>query len=115
MEKIRPITLRYDDGKEYTLEFNRTSVVFAEQRGFNINDVGTKLMSGLTDLFWYSFRMHHPKVTKQESDKILFDDLGGLSEEVIDRLVALYNAPFNALVSEEEEGEEKNARAKVDL
>lgn len=114
MKRVKPITVKYEDGREYTLEFSRATVYFAEQRGFDINSVGTKLMTGLTDLFWYSFRMHHPKVTKQESDRILFEDLKGLSEDAIDRLIALYNAPFETLVSDEDD-DEKNAKAKMDL
>ena len=112
MDKVKPIILKYEDGRNYTLEFSRASVVFAEQRGFNIGDIGTRPMTAIPELFWYAFRMHHPSITKQQSDKILFDDLGGLTEEVLERLGELYDAPFGTLI-DTSEGDEKNATAKM--
>ena len=36
-ERVNPIIIRNEDtGDEYTLEFNRESIRFAEQRGFDI-------------------------------------------------------------------------------
>lgn len=118
MEKINPIVLRIrnEEGNiktEYTLEFNRASILYAEQRGFNIQGLGAKPMTAIPELFFYAFRMHHPKVTKEQSDDILFNKMGGLSEEVLQRLGELYNAPFTTLVPDEEEGGTKNAQVET--
>ena len=113
-EKVKPIILHdSEEQTDYTLEFNRESIRFAENRGFDISDVGKFPMTKLPELFFYAFRMHHPNVSREKTDRILFDDLGGLPEGVAERLGALYSAPFEALTSSGEP--EKNARITVEF
>lgn len=115
-EKVKPLLLTDNDtGEKYTLEFSRESVKFAEARGFDVDDVGRFPMTKLPDLFFYAFRMHHRNISRSRTDSILYDDLGGLSEAVIERLVMLYAAPFEALTASAEDGEPKNARMTVEL
>ena len=113
MDKVEPIILKYEDGREYTLEFNRNSVVFAEKNGFDINNVGSQLMTRIPELFWYAFRMHHPSVTQKQAEHILFEDMGGITEDITERLISLYNQPYMSLLSGD--GEPKNAQMKVIL
>ena len=43
VEDIKPIVLRFaDTHQEYTLEFNRQSVAFAEKRGFPLTPFNTE-------------------------------------------------------------------------
>ena len=113
-EKINPIILHdTEEGVDYTLEFNRESVRFAEARGFDISDVGKFPMTKLPELFYYAFRMHHKSVSREKSDRILFDYLGGMPDGMAERLGALYSAPFDALTASEEKS--KNARITVEL
>lgn len=115
MNKVKPIVLEYEDGKTYTLEFSRASVRFAERMGFSLASLGQAPMTATENLFWFAFRMHHPNLKKADTDKILYEDLGGLTEEALTRLADLYEAPFATLVDDEEDGEEKNAKAKMHL
>ena len=114
-EIVKPIILRDSETKEtYTLEFNRESVYFAEARGFSIDDVVKQPMTKIHELFFYAFRMHHQKVSRQKTDKILDDDIGGignLPEGFIERLYMLYGAPFDSMV--EDEG--KNSKVQIEL
>ena len=111
---IKPIILKdTESGETFTLEFSRESVMFAERKGFNISDLENKPMSCISDLFFYAFRMHHPRVAREKTDKILFEDLGGLSTEAIERLAELYAEPFNTLLPDE--GNEKNVKMTVEL
>lgn len=112
-KKIKPIILHFEDGRDYTLEFNRESVRFAEARGFDINDLGKFPMTKLPELFFYAFRMHHMNVSRAETDRILFDDLGGLPDGMAERLGELYGAPFQALSGGN--GDEKNGRVTVEM
>jgi len=97
-EQVKPIVLHDEDnGVDYTLEFNRETIKFAEQRGFDISDVGRFPMTKLPELFFYAFRMHHKNISRERTDRILFDDLGGMPEGMAERLGALYSAPFEAL------------------
>ena len=103
-EEVRPIVLRLNKTKDvFTLEFNRESVKFAEQHGFIVDDVDKYMMSGILDIFWYSFRMHHPRVSREQAERILCDELGGMPKGMLTRLGKLYNKPFKALVSDSEE------------
>jgi len=112
-ERIKPIVIRDNESNtEYTLEFNRESVRFAEARGFDIRDLDRFPMTKLPELFFYAFRMHHKNISRDKTDKILFDDLGGMPDGMAERLGALYGVPFNALAND---GEAKNGRMTVEM
>ncbi len=113
-DQVKPIILHDEENQiDYTLEFNRESIRFAEQRGFDIADVGKFPMTKLPELFFYAFRMHHRNVSREKTDRILFDDLGGMPDGMAERLGALYSAPFEALSSDE--GKAKNRKMTVEF
>lgn len=113
-EEVKPIILRIPErNEEYTLEFNRESVRFAENRGFVVEDVGKFIMTGLEDIFYYSFRMHHMKVSREQAMRILYDDLKGFPDGMVDRLAQLYNVPMQTLSQSEEDA--KNCKVTVEM
>ena len=112
MEKVSPIILTMEDGTEYTLEFSRKSVEFAEKRGFKFDELGDYMMMRVPELFYYAFRMHHSYMTKKQTDEILFDKLGGISEEVLTRLGELYAQGYDTLVNS---GESKNSKVTISM
>lgn len=112
-ERVKPIIIKDNRNKrEYTLEFNRESVMFAEQRGFSVNDLDRYPMVKLPELFYYAFRMHHRNLSKEKTDHILFDDLGGMPDGMAERLGALYAAPYDSLASDDER---KNPEVTVEM
>lgn len=115
-EQVKPIIIHdAENGIDYTLEFNRESIRFAEQRGFDIDDVGKYPMTKIPELFYYAFRMHHKNVSREKTDRILFDDLGGLPDGAAERLGALYAAPFEALSNKNDEKKAKNSKMTVEM
>ena len=109
IERVQPIIITDSEtGKEYTLEFNRDSVRFAEQRGFSMADVDRQPFIKLPELFYYAFRMHHMSVSKEKTDKILFEDLGGLMDGMAERLGQLYSNPYDALINKENKPKNPN-------
>ncbi len=113
-EQVKPIIIHdAENGIDYTLEFNRESVKFAEARGFDIEDVGRYPLTKIPELFFYAFRMHHKNISREKTDRILFDDLGGLPDGALERLGALYGAPFEALSNKDKDG--KNRKVTVEL
>ena len=115
-ENVKPIQIKSRDnaGEFYLLEFNRDTIKFAEAKGFNIQTLGNGInMSAIEDLFYYAFRMHQPNISKAQTDKILYEDLGGMPDGVLERLVTLYLAPFGTLVQTGDKG--KNSRLTVEL
>ena len=103
-----PIRFKTKDGREFILEFNRRTVQLAEKSGFNIENFDSAMMNSIPELFFYAFKMHHAWIKKDETDRILFEEFKGLTEEEIRRLVELYTAPYDALLNTD--GEEKNSR-----
>ena len=91
-----------EEGREYTLEFSRKTVSKTEQAGLDINSLDSKSMTMIPILFWGAFLMHHPHMTKEQTDRILFDGLGGLSEDEMGQLGKLFAAPFQTLIANED-------------
>lgn len=115
-EKVKPIILHDDNGDVYTLEFNLEAVKFAEARGFSLEDLYRKPATGVEDLFYYAFRMHHRNVPRERTNRFLWEDLGGLGnlpDGFIERLGQLYNDPVMAVRAADNEG--KNPRLTVEL
>ena len=112
-DKVKPIKVTYNDtGITYTLEFNRESVKYAESKGFILEDIATKPLSTIPDLWFYAFRMHHKMLPREKADKLL-DGLGKISTELITRLAELYVIPYEVFTQGDEQP--KNAKVVVEL
>lgn len=113
-ENVKPIILHDTEmGIDYTLEFNRESVRFAEMRGFDLDDVAKYPMTKLPELFFYAFRCHHRNISREKTDRILFEDLGGIPDGMLERLAQLYMKPFECLATKDDEV--KNAKVTVEF
>ena len=118
MEKIKPVILHdTESGNDFTLEFSRETVRWAESRGFSANSIEDAPMTRIPELFYYAFRMHHENVSRDYTDKIIFEDwggIGGIPDGLLERLGRLYAATFESLKADED-GEVKNAKVTVEL
>lgn len=114
-EKVNPIIITDNEsGAEYTLEFSRESVKFAEQRGFSMNDIERYPMTKLPELFYYAFRMHHKMIPREKTDK-LFERMI-FPKGFFERLGKLYALPLSFLAEEtEEENEGENPTITVQM
>lgn len=101
-------------GTVYELDFNRDAVRFAEARGFDTSDIQKYPTTKIPELFYYSFRMHHKAMAKNQTDKLL-EELGGLPSNVLWRLIDLYNQAGLTNVIQTEEESEKNENADWEL
>lgn len=110
-EEVRPLILHDEEsGMDYTLEFNRESVQFAERRGFVLEDVSKYPMTLTYDFFYYAFRMHHRNVSREKTDKIINEDWGGIAgipDGVLERLGLLYASTFGTLKDKEDKNPPK--------
>ena len=113
-ELAKPIRLVDNEtGESYILEFDRDTVRWAEQRGFDPDLVTKFPMTVGADFFFYAFRMHHRNIARDKTDKILFDYLGGINEttgKILARLMELYYQTFDSLADKAE-----NPRIAVEL
>lgn len=114
-ERVKPIILHdSESGIDYTLEFNRESIKFAESKGFRPEDVPNFPMTKVPEFFYYAFRMHHKNVSREKTDKFI-DELGGIAgfpNGFLERLFMLYQEPFEATKTEEAR---KNSTLTVEL
>ena len=92
------------DGKAYTLEFTRETVIATENMGFSLNAIADKPIGMLTILWRGAFLAHHDTLTIGEVDK-LFSEIKKVG--LMDALLELYRAPVESLF-DEDEGNEKN-------
>lgn len=98
-------------GKQYTLEFNRRTVLKLEKalraEGINLVEMTEnenvnplELVSIVDTVFTYAFKMHHPNVTQDVID-IIFEKLGN-KEQLSGVLFEIMTAPINALADNKE-------------
>lgn len=91
-------------GRTYTLEYTRKSVESMERQGFVAQEVQTKPMTCLPTLFAGAFQAHHRFVKRDVIDSIY----AGLprKDELLGKLVEMYNEPIMSLLEEPAESEE---------
>ena len=115
-EKVRPIVFKGEgdfEGREFTLDYTRKTVAKAERAGLNVNAMDSQPMTMIYLMFWGAFLSHHPRMTQEQTDKILDEQFGGIEglssiknadgETLIEHLGKLYAAPFSTLAPDEEE------------
>ena len=113
MDRVEPMVIKFENGEKYTLQFNRETAAELEQDGFKREDIGDMPMTRVPQIFHFAFKMHHPQITREKTDEILFNDLGGLTEGQIEKLGELFMVPYTTLINED--GKPKNAKVTVSL
>lgn len=86
-------------GKQFTLEYTRDSVRQMEREGFVTNDVVNKPMLTLPKLFAGAFKAHHKFGTKPTDIEEMFN-LFKNKDALLEKLVEMYNEPFETLLDE---------------
>lgn len=100
-------------GSTYTLEFTRRTVEQMEKQGFVAEEVTKKPMTLLPALFAGAFLAHH-RFVKRDVIEALYAKMGK-KDELIAKLVEMYNEPILTLLEDPEQGDsEGNANWAVD-
>lgn len=117
MEEIIKSARITDDksGTVYELDFSRESIVFAERQGFSLDNAVEHPVSGMRDLFYIAFRMHHRTVSREKTDKLIERWGGGIPEQLAKRLIQLYRQAESSYSILREEETEKNSGLTVEL
>ena len=104
-DRINPIRFTdKDSGEVYELDFNRESVKFMATQGFVMDDFVDMIATKGEELWYYSFRAHHRRLSRAQTDK-LYEKMGGLAPKVIKRLIELYQQALmsNNIVQDDED------------
>lgn len=113
-ERIKPMRITVS-GETYELDFSRESVAFAEQRQFSTDDVPKYPVTMIPEFFYYAFRKNHRRLARTQTDAIL-DKIGGLTPEMLKRLLLLYNqAAMSNNIMQDEEDLGKNSEVTVEM
>lgn len=117
MEIVQPIRMTDEKaGKVYELDFSRESVVFAERNKFRLDEALNYPVSGLRDLFYFSFRKNHRNVPREKTDKMIDERWGGaIPERVVTRLVQLYQQAQLSNAIQTDEDIEKNSGLTLEM
>lgn len=99
----KQLTFNYN-GTKYTLEYTRRTVEQMEKAGFVAEDIKTKPMSLLPQLFAGAFLAHHRFVKADVIDEIYSKMTN--KGELIGKLAEMYNEPILALIDEPAESSE---------
>ena len=95
------IILKDENGKEYSLEFNRKTVAAMENNGFVLDLDRPNTM--IDNLFYGAFQMHHKRIDRETVRKIWDDQTQ--KEQLLTALVKAYQKPLEELMSEPEGAE----------
>lgn len=119
-ERIQPIRITDNStGDVYELDFSRESTVFTDRlfrnAGIKLDEIADNVNEGIP-LFWYcAFRAKHKNLSRAKADE-LRNKLGGLTPQIIDRLINLYTqATMSNNVVQDEEELSKNSQVTVEL
>lgn len=91
-------------GTKYTLEYTRRTVEQMEKSGFVAEDIKTKPMLMLPQLFAGAFLAHH-RFAKAEVIDEIYSKMTNKGE-LIGKLAEMYNEPILALIDEPAESSE---------
>ena len=110
----KPVIIYDEQGNpEYTLAFTRSTVEFAEKRGFKIRDVADFPVNNIKDLFHFAFRANHKGMNQGDTDRI-FDELRVNRQNLLQRLLELYSEPLDSLM-DDTSNDAKNFKRAVEL
>ena len=102
-------------GQVYELDFSRESVVFAERNKFKLEDAIEFPVTGMSYLFYYSFRKNHRNVSREKTDKMIARWGGGVPEKLVKRLIQLYQQAQASNAIQVDEDAEKNSGLTLEL
>ena len=95
---MKSINFEYKSEK-YVLEFDRATVKYLEDTGFNIEELTKKPATMIPMLFYASFRKNHSGIKRKTVDE-MYDSLKDKSD-LLSALVELYSEPLESLLDNE--------------
>lgn len=114
-DRVSPVKITdTDTGEVYVLDFSRESVKFAEDRKFKVNEISDFPATRIPEFFFYAFRKNHKRVARSQTDDLL-EKMGGVSTQLLERLIQLYNQAALTHLIVLDEDDEKNVTVTVEL
>lgn len=99
----KQITIPYE-GKTYTLEYNRTTVMALEKEGFRVGEIDT--LTNITLLIIGAFRMHHSSLTRAKTLEIYKKAVKKNRDDFIAKLNEMCSETYLTLLNDPETEDE---------
>lgn len=97
-------------GKDYKLEFSRTSAKMFEDMGFTPSDLFTKPNSSVIPFVYCAFKANHTTMTMKKAEEIYSEIPANQKTEFISALTAMYTDTYTSLLGDEKGSDEGNAK-----
>lgn len=101
----KQITFQDNNGKTWTLEFNRATAKEVQNRGFDSDQVLNRSLTMLPLLWEGAFLMHHRYEKKEVIDNLL--EKMGDKQELFGKLSEMFNEPVETTLLNEPESSVK--------
>lgn len=102
----KSITINWH-GTDYTMEFNRKSVIGMEALGFEPRMLSSRPNTMIPLIVQGAFLMHHPNMMQETAMAIFADQSDKVG--LITALTEMYNEPGTVLLEEPDEDKAKNS------
>ena len=95
---MKQLTVSDADGKKYTLEYSKNSIMHMERQGFNINELDSKPVMMITMLVQGAFLKNHSSIKAEKVEEI-YESLKN-KEGFLNKLMEMYREQGDELVDE---------------
>jgi hypothetical protein len=95
---MKQLTVSDANGKKYTLEYSKNSIIRMERQGFDINEFNAKPMSMITMLVEGAFYKNHSGVKTEKVEEIYYSLKD--KEAFLGKLIEMYKEQADELVGE---------------
>lgn len=99
------IRFEYKD-KNYVLGFNRKTVKQMEREGFKLDEVETKPLTCISDLFAGAFKMNHRFEKREVIDQIHADIKD--KDKLTENLIQMYSDTVKSLMADDDSEDNEN-------
>lgn len=107
----KKIEFQYE-GKNYCLEYDRTSIQYMESIGFDLNSIGKMPATMVEIMFQGAFLKNHKKLTRDRIKEI-YESLNNKTE-LMNALIEMVSETYNSMFdTDEEEVDSKNQNWKI--
>lgn len=109
---MKRVIITANDGKKYTLAFNRKTAALFNDMGCKASDLREKPLVAVPVFIWCAFKAYQPSVKQKKTEEV-WDELSEKSKnDVLAALIEMYSDTYTSLMGDEDgEDDEGNSAA----
>ncbi|MCM1167702.1 MAG: DUF5055 domain-containing protein [Lachnospiraceae bacterium] len=112
---MKKVTITANDGKRYTLMFNRKTAAVYNDMGYTAKDLRERPLVAVPVFIWCAFKAAHPSIKQSKTEEV-WDELSAKSKSsVMTALVDMYTDTYTSLMGDENGGDDEGNSAAVEF